>query len=192
MGSQSSQNRETSTLRTVKRAQTEPKAAWAGAMVETSSAVVRTSMARFSLERVLSRPSCCWESAIAEGPGSWEGTGWAQAVRKILSLLRIYRETPRSSRTAQTWWGESNLMHKRSTNRGNSVLNTPCYCSRRDIRLGIKGTVRKGLTIGQTVREEGESPLIPVVDDYDSALTTFPKVPLGRGKCLRIGVPGGH
>ena len=58
-------------------------------------------MARFSLVRVLSRPSCRWESeAITESRGSWEGTGWAQAVRKTLTLLRIswatinlYRET---------------------------------------------------------------------------------------------------
>ena len=42
-------------------------------------------MARFSLERVLSRSSCCWESeAITEGRGILEGTGWAQAVRKNL------------------------------------------------------------------------------------------------------------
>ena len=42
-------------------------------------------MARFSLERVLSRPSCCLESeAITEGRGSLEGMGWAQAVRKNL------------------------------------------------------------------------------------------------------------
>ena len=74
----------------VKRAQTEPKAACAGAMVEISFAVVRTSMARFSLERVLSRPSCCWESeAITEGRGSLEGMGWAQALRKTRTPIRI-------------------------------------------------------------------------------------------------------
>ena len=43
---------------------------------------------------------------------------------------------------------------------------------RSDIRLGIKGAVRKGLTIGQTVRDDSELPLISVVDDYDSALRT--------------------
>ena len=54
-------------------------------MVEIFLARFRASIARSILERVLSRPSCCWESeAITEGRGSREGKGWAQAVRKNL------------------------------------------------------------------------------------------------------------
>ena len=69
-------------------------------------------MARFSLVRVLSHPSCRWESeAIAEGRGSWEGTSWAQGVRKTLTLLRISWVTI-ISRDALNKQNRSNLMGK--------------------------------------------------------------------------------